>query len=372
MVITPGQVKDVIDLARKAGVNLLFKGGPGIGKTQTVLSYAKEKEIPVIYTSWAGRDVVDIYGIPKIVDVGRVIEGKPGLKYATRFAQPDWLPVTFNNKTYIFNNDSLVEVDKPGIIVFDEVGQARPDLQAMLLQAFTERRVGSTEIPAGWTLVAITNRYEDAAGTYKFISPLLSRVSIYEVIADPEDFVKFALKNQDRIHPLVAAYIKAFNDALYDFKPQYVTAIRPYATPRTWEYLSRQLFTLERENKMDLLAKVVEATVGDVRFIEFYRDYKFFENLPELIKQGTLKNELKTASRRYALAVHIGELIAKYDQKNRELILTCLKALDDDASSYSVIYAYKKNKEKTKIFIDQNISRLDIGLKNFVLADIDF
>jgi len=58
-----------------------------------------------------------------------------------------------------------------GVSFLDELGHAPPLVQAPCLQLTLDSRVGEYQWPAGWSVVAASNR----AGTHRPISPLLNR-----------------------------------------------------------------------------------------------------------------------------------------------------------------------------------------------------
>ena len=62
-----------------------------------------------------------------------------------------------------------------GVLFLDELAQAPPLVQAACLQLVLDRRLGEYELPAGWAVMAASNRQEDRAGTHRLISPLLNR-----------------------------------------------------------------------------------------------------------------------------------------------------------------------------------------------------
>jgi hypothetical protein len=160
------------------------------------------------------------------------------------------------------------------VLFLDELAQAAPLVQAACLQLTLDRRVGEYELPAGWTVVAASNRAEDRAGTHRLISLLLNRFVHLDVDICREDWQRWAVSSG--VAPEVRAFLGFRPALLAQFDP--AANPRAFPTPRSWQFVSDVLARTGDE----LLHPVVAGCVGDGPAAEFLGFLRLYRELPDL------------------------------------------------------------------------------------------
>ena len=121
-------------LAQK-GLPLCIWGNHGIGKTEFVENYAKEKGWEFKYINPAQfEEMADFHGMP-------VVEKESNGQSRTVFASPKWVPTT----------------EGPGILLLDDINRADERILRGLMQLLQKRELFSWKLPAGWKIVATAN-----------------------------------------------------------------------------------------------------------------------------------------------------------------------------------------------------------------------
>jgi hypothetical protein len=161
-----------------------------------------------------------------------------------------------------------------GVLFLDELAQAPPLVQAACLQLTLDRKLGEYELPAGWSVVAASNRAEDRAGTHRIISPLLNRFVHLDLDVSNEDWQDWAVTAG--IAPEVRAFLRFRPGLLFQFDP--ATNPRAFATPRSWAFVSDVL----KATPGDLTTEVVAGCVGEGPAAEFTAFLALYRELPDL------------------------------------------------------------------------------------------
>lgn len=223
-VTTLGQLREIIADLSPSKTPLLIEGDPGVGKTACAHSVATEAN-------------------EEMCEVRVALHGAEDFKFPivdTVTKQLSWVQSMFPT-----------DPDWKGIILFDELGQAQPAVQAALLglMHWGERRLGDYTLPVGAHVIATTNRLSNKAGCHRLISPLVSRVCTVDFRPDTsrsltsktfnDEFVAYLSDRTDR--PAagdVTAFVRAFPERLLDFDSERVD---DSPTPRAWDMLSAVL-----------------------------------------------------------------------------------------------------------------------------------
>lgn len=235
---------------RQQRTPLFFHGSPGIGKTegieQAIAELCKEdkKEYILRTIILSQYESVDLRGLPNVKD---------GL---TKWNPPD---------------DLTFAPDARGIVFFDEMSNAAPDVQKAAQQIIHARRLGELKIPEEIVFVAAGNRQTDKAGANRILTALANRFEHHDIESDHEDWLGWAIKaNLD--HSIIA-YIAWKPSSLNAFDSN--RSVNP--TPRTWvkvHYLMSSSFFEDR----------VIGTVGKGEGSEFLAHRKVWDKLPSCEK----------------------------------------------------------------------------------------
>ena len=111
-------------------------GEHGIGKTQTVQTYAQENGYKFAYIAPAQfEEMGDLVGMPKITD------GTTENKGTTVFVPPDWVP----------------REEGPGILLIDDVNRADDRILRGIMQLLQNYELVSWKLPAKWHIVLTAN-----------------------------------------------------------------------------------------------------------------------------------------------------------------------------------------------------------------------
>lgn len=226
-------------------------GAPGIGKTKTIIdkfgNQLNHKVIPVL----AGQsEPTDLTGIP--------------FNYENLYAKyvvPWW--------GFLASDHPEVpkEYQEPTVLFFDDLPTAPEQVQAAFYKIVDEKIIGDLNIRENVRIIAAGNRLDDMSAVTDMPKALCNRFMHLYVRPDIDTWLEFAVKNG--IHPHVVfflrqnqQYLSQFNDALES------TETHAFATPRTWEMLSRSLFELEEKNlrgdnhEVDYEGNILQGCIG--------------------------------------------------------------------------------------------------------------
>lgn len=216
--VTLAQAKLLIQrLAARQSVLLLSP--PGVGKSDIVAAAAAEAGLEC--RSLLGTQIApeDVSGVPRIVGERSV------------FCPPRLL---------------LPEDSKPFCLFLDELPACAPDIQKAFYSLLLERRLGEHRLPPGTWVVAAGNRQEDRSLVRSLSSALVNRVTILNIRADVDEWLRWA--EQAGVRRDVREFIRATPDALLQpIPPQPV----PFSTPRAWASLAGALDRIEAAGLLD-------------------------------------------------------------------------------------------------------------------------
>lgn len=198
------------------GPTVMLWGPPGIGKSSVVREAATAANIDIsknlMDIRLATLEPVDLRGVPS-VELGR-----------TRYNPPNIFPVGKNEveeakrqiarqklETKIIEEyKEILEKAKEqtrGVILFDELPSAEPEIQIAAYEIILDRKIGSYEVPDTWTIVAAGNRESEARlAAHPLPVPLANRMLHIGVKTTPEDWTLWAQKY--RIDPLIQVFGK--------------------------------------------------------------------------------------------------------------------------------------------------------------------
>jgi hypothetical protein len=182
-----------------ARIPLLITGMPGIGKTdimkQGIRAIEPMDEMilhPVI------SDPTDFKGMPWVLN-------RDG-SYAADF-------IPFGDL------EKIIKTTRPLTVVFDDLGQAPPTVQAAIMQLLLARRINEHKVSDLVTFIAASNRKKDMAAVTGMLEPVKSRFcSIVELTVDPDAWHEWAIQNG--IDHRLRAFLRWKKELLCDFKPR--------------------------------------------------------------------------------------------------------------------------------------------------------
>lgn len=225
---------------------IIIPGRPGIGKSEIVRQAADATGLPMIALDLSVRDPVDLGGLP-IAHEGEYER-----------APPRW------------SRDA--QDHDHGVLFLDDLGTAKPAVQAAAFRLVHEGRVGAAELPEGWLPIAATNRREDKTVQHPIPAPLANRFVWLPLAPDVDDWIAWAIDHG--IDPRIRAFVRWMGDRVLCTEPRRDGA---FASPRTWEFLDDHLAVVDT-----LEPEVVYGIVGEGAGAEFLEFLEVVDDLPDL------------------------------------------------------------------------------------------
>lgn len=238
--------------------------GPGIGKSSIVAAIAKQMGGICIDLRLSQMQQSDIIGIPYFDSGATGVSGGTG---TMRWAPDERMPnVSFASQFPIV------------ILFLDEMNAAAPAVQASAYQLVLDRAAGTYKLPDNVVIVAAGNRESDRGVTFRMPTPLANRFLHYEVKADFDSWLDWAL--EEGINSYVIAFLSTYKDMLYQFEP--TSADKAFPTPRSWEFVSQLITTEKGEAAISdsTIRNLVASAVGSGAASTFMAYLKIGKNLP--------------------------------------------------------------------------------------------
>jgi MoxR-like ATPase len=262
--ITISEAMRIVSIMPK-DIRTMLWGVPGLGKTKSIQSTfenlieeeEKEQSEPrvtrVVHVLAGQSEPTDIQGIPtNFKDL-----------YA-KYLIPWWA----------FLSSNAPEVPKefqgPMVLFFDDIVTAHEQTQAALYKLIDEGYLGELQIRDNVRIIAAGNGVNDMSAVVDMPKALCNRFVHFYVRPNSDAWLEWATKNG--IHPHIVyfirknpKYISTFDDAKES------TETHAWATPRTWEMLSKVLFALEeaglREIQVNEIAEDSTVNFEDHEYI---------------------------------------------------------------------------------------------------------
>jgi energy-coupling factor transporter ATP-binding protein EcfA2 len=237
------QVRPMVTAALRAGLSVLLRGHPGVGKSTLAHDIAGELGLPIEDIRLAQRDPAELGGV-YFPDRER--------------GQLDLLPPAWVRAA----------CERPTLVFLDEINAAVTRLhQAAAYQIVLERRVGPFHFHPDTVVLAAGNLEEDRAIVTQLSSALCNRFVHFTMGIDAEDWVAWGTAHG--LTPEVLAYISRYGEeALYEPAPY------AFPTPRSWAMASTLLDAAPDELPR---RRLVASCVGEVaasKFESFCRIYQ--------------------------------------------------------------------------------------------------
>lgn len=244
----PTQAARMIERCIALQIPFYVAGPVGAGKSQVAKQAADKLGLAFTDVRLSQMDPTDIKGFPS-----------PDAKNN----QMRWLPADFLPKK------------GKGLLFFDELVSAPPAVQAACYQLFLDRRVGSYELPEGWSIGGAGNRAIDRSLVNRMPAALANRLVHIDYEVDVNDWVAHAMANN--VSPDTIAFIRFRSKLLHDFNPDQNPMAFP--TPRSW-------FTVDRILKDKMPSEdehaLIAGTIGQGAATELRAFLKVSRDLPTI------------------------------------------------------------------------------------------
>ena len=186
-----------------------------------------------------------------------------------------------------------------GILFLDELNAAPAMVQASCYQLVLDRKLGEYILPEGWAIIAAGNRDSDRAVTTRMPTPLRNRFVHLEFEVDVQEWSEWAI--QAGIRPEVIAFLR--------FRPELISQpdkdAHAFPSPRSWEFVSRILDSLDSQSNPSIEHELIAGAVGMGPATELSAFLRTFRELPSI--DAILLNPLQepvpeNAAAQYAVA----------------------------------------------------------------------
>lgn len=313
------QLKDVLRKTVKAGLPVLIKGAPGVGKSDIVTQVAKELKMDLIISHPVVSDPTDFKGLPGIVN-----------------GKAEFLPFGDLRR--------LIEAKKPTIAFLDDLGQAPAVVQAAAMQLILARRVNDHKISNKVIFIAATNRRQDRAGVTGILEPVKSRfATIVQLDPTADEWIEWAFEN-DMPAELIG-FINFRPNLLHSEKA--TADIVNHPCPRTIAYCGK----LIRAGLDDI--EILAGAVGEGCAIELIGFIEVYKSLPNISAILLDPQKAIVPTEPAALYAVVSALTEKITMDNANRILKYGNRLPADFSVLLVRDSIRKepNIQNTKAFI---------------------
>lgn len=224
-----------------------------MGKSSIIKQIAQEHNLEIIDLRLTELDSSDLNGLPYFKD------GK------STFLPFDTFPLT---------NTPLPKGKQGWILLLDEFNSALPSVQASAYKLVLDRQVGQHKLHENCFIVACGNLDTDNAIVNTMSTALISRFAHFHIKLDVTTWREWAI--QQGLDKRITSFIGFRPNLLYTFTPE---ATEPYASPRTWEMLSKVI----KDEPLDSIP-LLASLIGFGTATEFKTYVEIFDKIPDINK----------------------------------------------------------------------------------------
>ena len=330
----PSVLKEILVKAFQSRHPVLITGAPGIGKSDITAQAAEEAKADLILSHPVVSDPTDYKGFPFAVDSEHA----------------EFLP--FGDLR------SLMTAKKSTVFFLDDLGQARPAVQASLMQLVLGGRVNGHYInKEKVSFVAATNRPEDLAGVQSILEPVKSRFILVDLQVDVDDFCRWALDKGNSIPPEVVAFIRFRPELLHSFTPS--REIKNSPCPRA---VAKCGSIMTAGYPEETWFEMFGGCCGEGFSTEFIAFLKIFRSLPDPKYAIAHPNKVDIPDDPATLYAFTGAVAAQATDRNFNGIVILANRLPDEFNVRLVTDALLRDKSltKTQPFRDWFVDHQDV------------
>jgi len=229
------RLKQLLPVYIRADKPVMIWGAPGEGKSGLVKSVTEKIGADLQDFRLLLRDVVDVHGLPKMNDTGRM-----------SWSYPEEIPLAVD------------DIKNTRVMFLDELPAAATSIQTVAYQMLHERAIDNTPLHKNVRFIAAGNRERDGAVSNRMPTPLANRMAHFDVTADVDSWLEWG--HQKGIYaPLLAHIENSPQDLRVADEKEYLTK-KAFRSPRSWEYASDVL--------KEAVGKVDSFTDGDYSMVE--------------------------------------------------------------------------------------------------------
>ncbi|UZA19155.1 AAA family ATPase [Moraxella bovis] len=252
MLCTLNQVTEVLPILLDSKIVPFIHGSPALGKSAIAKQIAGKFQLEVIDLRLTEMDSSDLNGLPYFK------EGK------STFLPFDTFPI---------ENTPIPKGKKGWLLLLDEFNSALPSVQASAYKLVLDRQVGQHKLHKKCFIIACGNSDSDNAIVNTMSSALISRFAHFYIQVDNTEWQEWAVANG--IHPMITAFLNFKPNLLYTFNPDSDT---PYASPRTWQMMSK---VLDNDTPLVVMASLLGLGVATElkAFMDYHKELPTIEDI---------------------------------------------------------------------------------------------
>ena len=282
--ISASEMTNALDSVLLSKLTPMLVGSPGIGKSDIVKLTAKKHNLKLIDLRLAQSDPTDLNGFPTLQNDGTRMDYAP--------------PTTFP----LENLDQIPNGYEGWLLFLDEINAAPPAIQAAAYKLVLDRQIGSHNLHKRVAIVCAGNKATDKAIVNRLSTAMQSRMIHLNLMVDTESWLEWA--NTHNVDHRVISFIKFRPELLHKFNLSH--ADNTFASPRTWEFLSKIIVDKKEFTKTD--HAVLVGTVGEgpaTEFRAFCDVYKDLPTIEDMLENPTLVNIPREPGHQYAMTTLI-------------------------------------------------------------------
>jgi MoxR-like ATPase len=289
-------------LCQESDNSVLLKGVHGIGKSERVEAYAKEKGYHCEVLFLSHQETGDLIGIPYL-ESGNTV-----------WSTPIWLQRIYDAQSR----------GQKCVLFLDELNRARLDVRQSALQLVLCKQIHQHILPKDTLVVAAINP-EDEYQVAELDPALNDRFDIVELKVNSDDWIEWA--RQNGVHESVISFVADNPDKLW-FKTEAANDVN-HPTPRSWVKISNFLKVLDVS---DIDKKLSQSTAnaffaGKIGKSIGNQFYQFWKNRSDF-NAKSVENLLKKVKDRTKDRVLVDSEVIKDEIQNVEVIKLNLVAED--------------------------------------------
>ena len=255
---------DKISSEDKRGTPVCIWGTHGLGKTQIVQDFAKQKQWKFAYCAPAQfEEMGDLHGMPNVIDPDKSISGD---EY-TVYSPPEWVPTE----------------EGPGILLLDDINRADDRILRGCMQLLQNFELFSWQLPKKWQIVATANPEGGDYSVTPMDDAMLTRMLHTTLKFDPKIWAEWA--NKSGVDPRGISFVLTY--------PEVVTGKR--TTPRSLTQFFDQISDIiDLSKNIEIVNSLALSALDEITtaaFISFINDdLKKLINPEDIINSKNFQN----------------------------------------------------------------------------------
>jgi len=330
---------EALDTVLMSKLTPMLVGSPGIGKSDIVKATAKKHKLKLIDIRLAQSDPTDLNGFPTLQDDHTRMD----------YAPPKTFPLE--------HLDEVPNGYEGWLIFLDEINAAPPAIQAAAYKLVLDRQIGQYNLHKRVAIVCAGNKTTDKAIVNRLSTAMQSRMIHLNLRVDTDSWLDWA--NINTIDHRVISFIKFRPELLHKFNPSH--ADDTFASPRTWEFLSKIISDKKKFTSTD--HAILVGTVGEGPATEFKAFCEVYKDLPtveQMLQNPGIISIPKEPGHQYAMTTLISHnsnnatitplmvVIKKLPVEFQVVVLKDIYALSPELKEHEVI----------KTWINENADKL--------------